>query len=504
MGQAAIAREPLSAIDWLSAPLPTVQAAQPVPKTQKPRPKPNKTPPPPKLPVAESVTIPSVSVSPLDAPKIDAAGLLPSSVTGLPATLWQDDTVAELSRTIKALPDNPLPALQALIFTVLLAEANPPFDSTTDGAFLRARVMRLQSYGAVFQARALIEQIGAPPQSIFDLWFDTALLLEAPNDPCQALRENPELSRSYATRIYCTARLGDWATAALTYDTALSLDLLDDNTSHLLAVYLDPELAELDLPKPRPSSITPLIFRLWESAGIRLPTLPLPLPYAVTDLSENVGWKAQIAAAERLTRHSALSPNHLLGLYTDRKPAASGGVWDRARAVQSIDKAIAARNPEKVARLLPKTWAQLSKVGLGPAFAEMFAERLIALDLPPDTERLALYIGLLSSDYERYATRAATYDSLAFAASVALGDADPKLQRSTQEEAVLDGFTSYTLPRDPNTSLGRHILETVQLISTAGLNTDRVGRGLAQLRTVGLEDIARRVALQWLLLEAPS
>ena len=134
----------------------------------------------------------------------------------------------------------------------------------------------------------------------------------------------------------------------------------------------------------------------------------------------------------------------------------------------------------------------------------MFSERLSALTLPPQTEQLVLRIGLLSSDYERYGTRAAAYDDLAFAASIALGTPDATHQHTIQEQAVLEGFTLHTLPRRTDTSLGRHILETVVQISNAGLNTDRVAQGLAKLHAVGLEDIARRTALQWLLLETPS
>ena len=58
--------------------------------------------------------------------------------------------------------------------------------------------------------------------------------------------------------------------------------------------------------------------------------------FAQADMRDNTGWKAQLEAAERLARNGVLDPNQLLGLYTEEKAAASGGVWDRVASYNFV------------------------------------------------------------------------------------------------------------------------------------------------------------------------
>jgi len=66
--------KPISAIDWLSDTLDAPRA----PATSPPQPS----------DIAQNALPEDVSVAPLDTPSPDAAGLLPSAVTGLPRDLW--------------------------------------------------------------------------------------------------------------------------------------------------------------------------------------------------------------------------------------------------------------------------------------------------------------------------------------------------------------------------------------------------------------------------------
>ena len=94
---------------------------------------------------------------------------------------------------------------------------------------------------------------------------------------------------------------------------------------------------------PAPNPVTPLDWKMYEAIGEPLPTEGLPIAFSYAELGPRAGWKAQIEAAERLTRAGTIPPNVILGLYTEREPAASGGVWDRVEAFQDFEAALAAR-----------------------------------------------------------------------------------------------------------------------------------------------------------------
>lgn len=491
----AMAQQPLSAIDWLEN-----QNAVPI---AQPRALPTGEPP-----VTESATIPDVEVTPLGKIRADAVGLLPTATTGLPRTLWSASSLSQLRNLLARLDAQPLPAVQALVYTLLLAEADPPVASGTDAAFLRARVHALVGYGAVDPARALLERAGPDNPALFDTWLNLTLLSGDENQPCTLLRARPRLSHDYGARVYCTARAGDWDTAALTYDTAIALGALKGTAADLLAQYLDPELIENTSIPEIPKTVTPLIFRLFEASGAPLPTRNLPVAFSMADLRGTAGWKAEVEAAERLTRTGALPASRLLGLYTERRPAASGGVWDRVAAIQAFDKALFGRTSADVAKTLPDAWKAARSQSLQVPFAQMFASALMELELTGPAQELAYEIALLSPDYEIAALDhkdRTPRDHLL--AGIARGAPSAADAQSKMEQAIVAGFTAsgaaeihQSLLDDGR--LGEAILQAALLLGHGTIGSEQhVTDALATLRTVGLQDTARRAALQILLLD---
>jgi hypothetical protein len=454
-------------------------------------------------PVSGGVVIPVVDVSPLGAPSADSVGLLPSSVTGLPVSLWQTSQAARVLALMKAQKLTDLPAMQSLFYTLLLAEAEAPAELSADGAFLSARLDHLLALGAVEPAQALVQRAGPTTKTLFARWFDATLLTGDEDRACADLVRTPGLAPSEAALIFCTARQGDWRAAALMLNTALVLNSLPQQEAALLQHFLDPEAFEgeaLPLPPVRPS---PLVFRLWEALGEPLPTAPLPRAFAVADLRDIVGWKARIEAAERLAQTAALTENRLLGIYSEREPAASGGIWDRVAAVQRLDRAVTAKDAKAIERSLPNAWRAMQAARLEVPFARLFAPQLAELSLSEEAARLSQQIALLSPDYEQAAQRQSEPD---FAATVALGQPSSRLSRSVLEQAVVKGFNATTLPDDITATLaqgrvGEVILDAMRLYENAmrGETKDLV-TALATFRRLGLEDTARQAALQALLL----
>lgn len=477
---------PLSAIDWLNDPVPVIQ---PLPGAGDP-------------PVTGGVVLPVVDVSPLGEASADSVGLLPSSVTGLPASLWQHSDAGQIRALMKAQKLTDLPAMQSLFYTLLLAEAEPPMNLEADGDFVAARLDHLLALGAVEPAQALVQRAGPSSKPLFKRWFDATLLSGDEEAACTQLVRTPGLSPSQAALIFCTARRGDWRAAALMLNTALALQTLPSQEAALLQHFLEPELYEeepLPLPPVRPS---PLVFRLWEALGEPLPTAPLPRAFAVADLRDITGWKARIEAAERLAQTSALPENRLLGIYSEREPAASGGIWDRVDAIQRLDRALAERDTRDVTRALPNAWRAMQAARLEVPFARLFGAQLGQMPLTGPAAELARDIALLSPDYER----SAQGPDPDFAQTLAMGRPASRLSRSPMEQAIVKGFAAPDLPDDQamrltQGRLGEAILDAMRLYENAmrGETKDLV-TALATFRHLGLEDTARQAALQALLL----
>lgn len=503
--------EPLSAIDWLSQPV-TAPAASVVPP-QGAAPEDPAKPAFAEPPVTISGGLPApVAVSVLGGPSPDAVGLLTPAQTGFPHALWGLGLTDEAAAALTRADPVGLPAMQSLLITLLLAEALPPADSGQDGRLLMARLDKLLAMGALEQAQALLDAaLPARTPELFRRSFDVALLTGHEDRACAALAEAPELAPTLPTRVFCVAREGDWAAAALTLRTAQALGHISETEDILLSWFLDAELYEGTPPPPPPKPVTPLIWRIYEAIGEPLPTSTLPLAFAHADLSERAGWKAQVEAAERLARAGAISPNLLLGLFTQREPAASGGIWDRVDAFQRFEAALQAGDVKAVEQRLPLAYARMADAELEVPFAMLFADALAKLPLTGDAARIAYDLGLLSGDYARLSKSPHAPQDVRgnFLEGLAQGSVKGLPAPDSMARAIAPVFDGSTVPLSPDAELllnqkriGEALLLAMERIEV-GLHGElgKLTEGLALLRTLGLTDTAQRTALQLLLLE---
>ncbi|ESW60607.1 MAG: hypothetical protein Q27BPR15_11055 [Rhodobacter sp. CACIA14H1] len=487
------AEEPLSAIDWLSQ-----SVAAPVPPPADPA----------KPTVTTGVVQENVSVSVIGAPSADAVGLLSPQVTGLPAALWGPGRSAGIAQLINAERIETLPALRGLLLTLLLAEADPPADSGPSATLLTARVDKLLDLGALDQARALLDAAGSRDPGLFRRSFDVALLTGEEDRGCRIMVESPNLAPTFPARIFCLARSGDWNAAALTLRTGQALGHITDEEDALLSRFLDPDLFEGEPPLPAPERITPLSWRMFEAIGEPLSTATLPIAFAHAELRPQAGWKAQIEAAERLARAGAIPSNLLLGLYTERKPAASGGVWDRVAAFQKFESAIQSGDRAAIAQTLPDIWQRMTEAELEVPFADLYGNRLSAIPLEGEAASIALTLALLSPDFDRLAAaRTPADDREAFLLGLARGNPDGLTPPDSLARAIAPAFANHEPGRDlaeliAQTRTGEAILTAIDKIERGVQgDLDGVTDGLALLRRVGMEKAARRTALELMLLE---
>lgn len=500
------AERPLSAIDWLSSSVAT-PAGSAVGRAVKPKQS-------DEPPVSQSGALPSdVAVSRLDSASADAIGLLDPAQSGLPENLWGIALDTEVGAAITGMRTDLMPALRHLMHLILETKATPPVDNTGKGALLLQRVDQLLNMGALEPAKALLAAASPENPEFFRRSFDVALLTGTEEAACEQMQQLPTLAPTFPARIFCLARSGDWNAAALTLRTAQVLGQISDEEDALLQVFLDPELYDPEATPPLPARMTPLSWRMFEAIGELVPTTSLPLAFAHAELRDIAGWRSQIEAAERLVRAGAIEPQVLFDFYAARAPAASGGVWDRVAPIQKLNAALDAQDQTAISAALIAVWPLMAAAELETAFADVYAERLHGLDLTAEAKRISFDIGLLSDAYQRYAreTDTGADERAGFLKAVALGDLQDVKTDSSLARAIKLAFTA----ADPAKAVGDHLRQLQEdgrkgeaLIYAAGQiaqgvqgELDRVSEGLAYLRLAGFDDLARRTALELMLLD---
>ena len=365
LADGALSAQPLSAVPWLSESIRV-----------------ERSPPPRRPSIAVLPPVPGteqITVTPLGEVSHEAVGTMSPAETGLPRNLWGPATALDVRAAIQQHPDDGVPAARDLFRKLLLAEADPPSGSGVSASVLLARIDRLLAMGALGDAEALIERAGPDAPELFRRWFDIGILTNNAEAPCAALRQNPALSPTLPARVFCLARGGDWNAAEITLVLGEEIGAISADDQPLIARFLDPALFELDEAEvPIPEPLTPLDFLMREAVGLARPAGPLPVAFLHHDLDEHAPLRSRIEAAERLTLSGGVAPARLMKAYRAGTPAASGGVWDRAAAVQALDAALAQNN--RIGPSLVAAEAQLADRGLRVALAETYGGALASLD----------------------------------------------------------------------------------------------------------------------------
>lgn len=482
---------PLSAIDWLSDTIETAPDTVPTP-------------------TAPTATAPGdIDVLPLDAPVSDGAGLRDATALGLDRGLWGRSSVRDLSRALERVRINAssAPSLRNFYRDLIGARFDPPIDAVIDQSFFLARIDRMLGLGHLDDAAALISAAGVTDAEGFRRQFDIALLQGSETEMCRLIEQTPDLSPTYPARIFCLARLGQWDIAALTLGNAETLGILSEREDKLLLHFLDPELFEGEPVPQAPRLPTPLQFRLYEAVGERISTSGLPVAFAVADLAATVGWKTRLRAAERLAATGALCMDVLLDVYQEREPAASGAEWDRVAALQALIAALDNGSESAIANALPDAWRAAQDADFNNLFATWIAPQLS--DRLDGARSLTFEIALFANDPTLASRFASASVQDRFLLALAQGTPPPP-GHDPLTRAVLRGLSAispgpeYQALIDDDRRGEALFRALAQLNEGAAGNPNATANSLAYLRTLGLDGLARQIAVELILMESTA
>jgi hypothetical protein len=489
------AEDPMAAIDWLRETLvaPELGELHPV------------TPP-------EDADDDAITMRPLDQVRPDAVGLFPAERVGLARDFWGPRTAGELAPLVAALPVDTLPALRVLAYRLLLAEFEAPAgaDETEGSPLLAARgIDKLYEYGALDQALAVLETLDSREAGMKLRWLEIALLLGDEEPVCARVLARGTEFPFEPGRIYCLARSGDWDAAEEAWDAAE--DGLPEPYDALLARFLEVEghyEAEPFAPGALPAQLSPLAWRMLEAigraGGDAWPAGGLcPCRSARHDRLARADRGGRAAGAHRRAgAEPAAGPLYRArggGLGRDVGPGARG-----AAAGRRADPARCRGGGRGAGVAWERMAGGRAGAGAGGALRRGVA-RPAAGGRRADVARS---IGYLSDDYEAVALdEAGTGPRLRRLAAVARGlPPDPGMPATRWRPPW---------PRPSGTGADAaedapdRLAEGSGGRGAAGADPDRrlgsdprmLAEGLALLRHLGFEDIARRAALQALMLD---
>lgn len=418
-------------------------------------------------------TVEQVTVTPLETQGPVATGVLDADQLGLPEAIWADSTATEALDFVQTTPYGGPPSARALLRGILIARLDEGADFGS--AYHLARVDRLLEIGALDEADALLDAINTNTPALLGRFFDVSLLTHRPQRACKRLAEMPAASPSRDAQVFCLAIQEDWEAADVALELGLTLGEIDADMGTLLAFFLDAGLLE-DLDGPAPLA-QPTAFEVYLRDSIGLPRGAgvMPAAFAHADLAKFIPVRFQIEAGEKLVADGALSHSILFASYRQEEPAASGGVWDRADAVQKFDRASLS---EDMAVALRRMDREFDAIGLRTALAREYAaqleRKLTPGDLPQDVWPIVARLLLLGDRPAKAHEWLNEYGSENLATAVAIVETDSLLPfmagravdigSMTQPGALKHALSLLAQEREPDA-----FLEAIGILDALGL-----------------------------------
>jgi hypothetical protein len=200
----------------------------------------------------------------------------------------------------------------------------------------------------------------------------------------------------------------------------------------------------------------------------------------------------------------------LIEVYSERRPAASGGIWDRVAAVRALVDALEAKDAARVTQTLPEAWAQAKRAGYDAGLAYWAALHLDGIALKGAARHVAFEMALLAWNPVRARQFVGTSVEDRFLMALAEGAGGAEPGNDPLSRAVLRGLAALE-PNQRYKALleddraGEAVLQAYAMLSDgAAGNPAGVADALALLRALGLDTLARQVAVELVLKEGAA
>lgn len=477
--------DPLSAVDWLSKTLEAPQEVEP------------------------GVVPAGLAIEPIETTRLtdvhkDTVGLLPTQISGIPTDFWGASNEERLAALIRNAPNGQMPAITELWRRIILAEIDPPNLSTPDNILLLARLDTLLMAGALDPAEALLKVADPNNPQLFRRWFDVSILSQRAEQACKRMVSTPKFAPTLHARIFCLARAGDWSAAAVTLSTGRALGSISADEALLLGSFLDPEAFEEGVNPPIPAKLTPLTFVMREALALPRPSQSLPLAFLHMDLQNKVGWKQRITSSERLVREHAIPPAALLDLYLEGSPSASGGVWDRVAAVQSINAALDS-DDETLSNALINAYGVMAPFGLQAVLSDWFAQAITGHLLTDAARPIGFELAVLNTGTHDFIAKFASTDQRDQFIISCITDSYNVAPNGNLQEIIFNALTGQSAKTvlhqmiDDN-RLGEAILSALTLLHDGPVSDlGDIETALSVLAYGGFKDEANQIATQLLI-----
>jgi hypothetical protein len=361
--------------------------------------------------------------------------------------------------------------------------------------------------GRLREAQLFIKTNDPTLSASSDQQFDINILRGNDTLACaQTFSSNHRLT-SLKKKLYCLSYEGRTEEAAITFETAKTLDFIVGNDINILNVLLRPNENENNPFWKSKDSLSNLDIVILTKNGINQTKEIKDIRPHIYIYNQNNDKEKQIISAEYLTKMAIISSDKLFNLYKNNSLDTfnSAKLQSKIEHVRSLEKAILMEQDKVIQALLIEGWKIFEKNNLSKQFCQNYSDELLKQFNSGWVTVLSTKMNLLTGNFSKMNNQLSTNSNLIAAQGIAKNDYSDVKNLASHKINIVDAIR-YSDYEEENIILieqgkiGEVILKSIDLLSVQNSKSkSNIKAGLRGLMQADLKETAKKLAIEYIL-----
>ena len=420
----------------------------------------------------------------------------------LPYYYWSWSKIEDLTLKVDSIYFEPKAQLRELIVSVLTSEMPANIEILKEANLYIARLNKLLELGQYKEAQTFINIYDPNLTLSYQQQFELNLLKGNDTLACSQSRIEGTKNNTLKQKIYCLNHEGKQSEARIVFETAKILNKIEDYDTYIIELLLNSKEFAQSYIIDIKNNLSILDYIILQKNDIKIEDKFIPTSFLFYNLSQTYDIEKKLIISEKLAKFGIISNLQLFKFYKESDIVNDKALIKRKKCVNELELSILKQSSDDIRQNLVKCLSLFQKIGLSSDFSKYYRTTVLAevnsgWETPTSVKML-----LLSKDYSSLKTELTENSNFNSAQSIALNNFT-KLNGLTAFEKSITNVFKNPKYKAQNASLidqgkiGEVIISSIILLESEDLN--EMQDGLIALIQVGLTDVAKDIAIKFLL-----
>lgn len=427
-----------------------------------------------------------------------ALGELVEEKINLPYYYWSWSKIEDIINKIEQLKSTTNPVTRELIIAVLTSEMPIDLTKANEAKLYVTRLNKLLEFGQYKEAQKFINNHDADLTLSSSQQYTLNIIRGNDTLACSQLKIKKIPNVTLKQKIYCLAYEKKLTEAQILFETGKLFEKININDQNIIDILLSNN-SSINIETNKLEVIDYVILRKKQRF---IPLNFVTAPIMFYDLSRALNYDEKLNILEKLNKNGIILNDKLFNAYLENKVSTNTATKKRKKCIVDLELAIEIYKSKQVRKNLTKCLTLFEKEGLSYSFSKKYRDAVLVEVGKGWETPTSIKMRLLTKDYSDLLEEFDTTSNYQSAQSIARNDFTKLNNLSEIEKNITEVFQKPNFNEEYITQIDQGKIGEVIISSINNLNhknLDKMQKGLRGLIQAGLDDIAKDIAVNYLL-----